>query len=219
MLQNSSNIVSGLNPEAQSFMYRGPQVFMAPVKNICFMFQFNQCKQIGDCHRGPDGELQLHICQPCYQIRGEIVEHRCSSNHPGSCDSSHKPYGAIACPFSLTPSSSPQQVSSCQQSPVPLHVPHQQKQQQQSQQGLQICQRCQSRNCKCVYYKHKPTIKCDCIDCHNFLIDLQVEFDDCPSLDNCQFFDKYRSIHERPYLYDNGLCDECNDSLTASHSP
>ena len=59
------------------------------------MFQFNRCKQIGDCHRGPDGELQLHICQPCYQIRGEIVEHRCScsSNHSGSCDSSHKPYG------------------------------------------------------------------------------------------------------------------------------
>ena len=47
------------------------------------------------------------------------------------------------------------------------------------------------------------------------MIDLQVEMDDCPSLVNCQFFETYKSLHDDPEMYDNGLCDECHDSLAA----
>ena len=120
---------------------------MSPVPGICWLFQAGQCP-FSDTHRGEDGSPQFHVCQPCFQVRHELIEHTCWSSHPGEC--SKKPYGAIACPLGMN--SSPQsQVQPTFQPTVTFP----------SLSSRSVSPPVTSQ-LDFGFLNHKPTFKCDC---------------------------------------------------------
>ena len=54
---------------------------MSPLKGICSDFQLGSCKN-SDHHRTEDGEMRLHVCQPCFQSRDMFVDHCCDGINP-----------------------------------------------------------------------------------------------------------------------------------------
>ena len=151
--------MSRLDPNARCYQYQGPQVFMSPVPGICWIFQAGQCPH-PDTHRGEDGTPQFHICQPCFQVRHELIEHTCRSTHPWECKK--KPYGAIACLLGIN---SPQQtpsVSSCQPTVIPP--------------SLSSCSSSSpvTTQLDFGFLNHKPSFKCDCQSCGSFFEDLHA---------------------------------------------
>ena len=190
---------STLNPSARCYSYTGPTVFMGPAPNICFLFQFSECKH-QETHRNEIGELQLHICQPCLQLRNTVVEH-------SSMSSNGKKYvGAISCPYSvstssLTSTNLPENVSQPFIQPVTILPPVQPS-------AEIICKMCNHSKCTCEKYPHPPSIKCICNACDYFMSNLQDEIDDCPWM-TFDLYDVYLNIHEGDPGDQYLTCDEC----------
>ena len=133
---------------------------MSPIPGVCWLFQAGQCP-FPDTHRGEDGSPQFHVCQPCFQVRHELIEHTCRSSHPGHCNK--KPYGAIACPLGTNSSPNAPPQSTCQptvgKSSVSFH-PGSPPVTTQLDFG---------------FLNHKPSFKCDCQSCGSYFEDLQLE--------------------------------------------
>ena len=95
---------TNLSPEAIPNYHKRPTIFMGPAPGICHSFQFGTCS-LKDHHRNQDGSLQLHVCQPCLQIRGFPVDHHCVGHHNGHVGGK-KLVGALGCSHQLSPPSS-----------------------------------------------------------------------------------------------------------------
>ena len=148
-------------------------IFMGPTKGVCFQFQFGNCSH-SNHHEKSNGELLLHICQPCYQIRQNLVHHTCSGHHPGH-SGDEKRLGAIGCPLQVSQQQSPGCSSSAPQpsSSGPNHPSsHEQNNigQDESTRTVYVCKSCQySGECDCVTYRHTPDALCPCDDCARFV--------------------------------------------------
>ena len=186
-------MVSGFpNSGASNFYPSGSMMIIGPVKSICFGFQQGTCNH-GSHHEKDDGEHQLHVCQPCFQMRGTLVHHMSSSN---------KRIGAIACPFvtnaSPTISSAENGQSSPSASPPLLQ---QQGSIAKNQERCGLCDALHSI-CKCIKFKHHPEALCPCPDCAKFVRYYNFGLADLCRKSNIPDFDlysKYYDFHEDNY--------------------
>ena len=153
---------------------------MGPAPNICFLFQFGECKH-EDSHRNEIGELQLHVCQPCVQLRNILVEHPPQLQHQRK-----KFYGAIACPHGVSGGS---QSLGANEAPVVINPPV-----TITTEVPPTCRMCNLSKCTCEKYRHPPSIKCYCNQCDYFFSNLQDEIKDCPSM-NFDHYEDYKNIH------------------------
>ena len=132
-----------MNLTATSFTSSGNTLVIGPVSSICFNFQQGTCHHSSH-HEKEDGEQQLHICQPCFQLRQILVHH----------SSGNRRIGAISCPH-LISSSSQTSVQAHQSSPVDVS---QGNSPNQPNQTLIKCSSCQNlqHSCSCIRYSHHP---------------------------------------------------------------
>ena len=172
------------------------------------------------------GTFQFHVCQSCYQSKNLLVEHQCRKSHPGQYPDGNKAYGAIACPYSITPFNNSHN-SNVQ--PSPPQMPNDFSQERNTQplasacvssslfnSSSQNCSHCKNVNCKCVTYYHKPSFLCDCHQCHDFFQELQIEINDCV-IGNLDVHGEYVYIHDEP-LKQITMCDECETEPLAPWS-
>ena len=170
-------MVISLDPSAPPFKYQGSMIFMGPAKGVCFDFQFGRCSQ-NTHHEKQDGEMQLHICQPCFEIRQLLVHHTCSGRHPGHGHvhgSGDQKLGAMGCPT---------QIGQLKQEPTPSLPPSNNIVNNNNNNNIpelrtttstpspsSFCQCCEhpSSSCSCVRFKHTPDALCSCPDCARFV--------------------------------------------------
>ena len=151
---------------------------MGPTPGVCHEFQFGKCAQ-SNHHEKPNGEFLLHICQPCYQIRQDLVHHTCAGRHPGHHGGERR-VGAVGCPSQVSPEakhtsinvSTSNNVQTTNSTPVQCSTPAQQPNPHR-QVGDQCapCKSCGDRmaSCRCVFYTHTPDALCTCDDCARFV--------------------------------------------------
>ena len=152
---------------------------MPPVLGVCFDFQFGKCNHPTH-HQKSDGELELHICQPCYQVRQMLVHHSCSGQHPchgGGAGERH--VGALGCPAQVShPPPAAAQVSSSLS--TTFSSPSSQTQHAVRNDMLPYyCPTCGKTcaSCSCVTYPHKPDALCTCESCRLFVNHYQITLD------------------------------------------
>ena len=163
-------------------------IFMAPITGVCFDFQFGKCDKLTH-HEKEDGELQLHLCQPCYQIRQLLVHHSCSGRHPGHSGHGHgqiagRRIGAVGCPAQMnqlplvqtttSPPNNNYTIDTTSSSPSNNNTNTTFSSPSSSQTtGISTpsCQCCGVSvvSCFCVKYKHQPDAMCPCDSCTHFV--------------------------------------------------
>ena len=154
-----------------------------------------------------DGEFQLHICQPCYQIRQNLVHHSCAGRHPGHGhgQSSGQHVGAVGCPLQLSQlppvqtttspsnnnisnnsnkSSSPSTSQTMLLPPTNVSTPS--------------CQCCGVSvvSCVCVKYKHEPDPMCTCDACARFVRVYHIKLDTLCRAAGIEELDLYSAYYD-----------------------
>ena len=195
---------NSLNPSADPYTYSGSMVFMGPITGVCFDFQFGRCQEPSH-HEKPDGELQLHLCQACYQIRQLLVHHTCSGKHPGH--GTERRVGAIGCPRQVSqPSPVSNQVASSPSPPKQVQqqqFPPQQIPQQIHPHQMQVvtnqrpCYSCDKPldSCTCVKFSHEPDPMCPCESCARFVRCYQILLDNMREIGRTEDLDDFHSSH------------------------
>ena len=181
-----------MNVSAPSFQSKSSSmVYMEPIGGICYAFQFGKCSE-KDHHRG-EACLALHICQPCFLFRQNLVDHSCAGghpNHPQICQ--QQKFGAIACPStSLTNRNPP-----C----IAITLPT------VSQNQEQLCKRCKDFE---SHFNHLPAFECNCNMCTKFFWGLQTELNDNGI--NININSRYEDFHFQSgtkHSYQD-LCSDC----------
>ena len=195
-----------LDPTASPFVYSGEMIFMGPTPGVCFEFQFGKCSQTSH-HDKPNGDMQLHICQPCYQIRQLLVHHTCAGRHPGHHGGERR-VGAFGCPDQISPQTqSP--TTSCISTPsqeVPAassfqcSSPSQQLTQfsQQQSRPLFLCKSCGdiTDGCTCESYRHTPDALCSCADCSSFVRQYSYNLEKLCRQAGVEVFDLYSTFYD-----------------------
>ena len=155
---------SSLNANAPAFHSKStPLVLMEPILGVCFAFQFGKCNE-SDHHRGEDS-LALHICQPCLQLRQNLVDHSCSGGHPNhSMSCNRKKLGALACPFHLETASLLADSNKNFKTTTPS-----------SSTENSLCRNCSQFE---DHFRHLPAFECNCNMCTKFFWGLQTELKD-----------------------------------------
>ena len=163
-----------------------PMVYMEPVNGVCFSFQFGKCTE-RDHHQG-ESSLALHVCQPCFLLRQNLVDHSCPgghASHPQLCQ--QKKLGAVACPFSVDSSTAL----------INKNIPgvtstFSNLSQTQSQDNL--CKRCEKYK---DHFNHLPAFECDCDMCRKFFWGLQTELND--NRINININSEYEHFHYKSF--------------------
>jgi len=163
-------MASSLNPSAPTYTYSGSMIFMGPSDGVCFNFQFGKCHQPSH-HSTESGDLFLHICQACFQVRHHLVTHSCKGGHNGH---SSTLVGAIGCPNGMSQAPPPPYQP---QVPVPptghnqtIPDPHPSNQ-------------------------RKPDFACDCLVCAQYFKDLDHEISLLNTVGDLNIFGEYCCYH------------------------
>ena len=182
-------------------------IFMSPISGVCSDFLYGRC-QSPTHHEKPNGELALHICQPCYQIRQMLVHHTCSGSHPGHAAGERR-VGAVGCPKQVGQTPQP----SCHTTGCPPP-------QQQIVESVQSkCRHCSKDDdeCTCVTYVHEPDARCPCSSCARFVRGYQISLDrlgEQKGLEVEDWIDLYSYYYD---LHEEDEDDSCSSYSQSTH--